>query len=90
MLSIFAIAAVCLGVMWIVLSILARPHWDASVSCQRVLGSDGVERDSWSFSGGYANTLLGQTVGRFKAWRARRKFSRQQRRREAAKARTCS
>lgn len=87
MLSKLAILAMLLGAAWMLISIMARPHWNASVSCARVIGADGVERDSWSFSAGYANTLLGQTVGKFMVARAQAKFSQQRRMREAAKLR---
>jgi len=87
MLSKLAILAALLGVAWMLISMMARPHWNASVSCNRVIGHDGVERDSWSFSAGYANTFLGKTIGRFKVARARKKYSGQQNMRVAAMSR---
>jgi len=83
----FAILAVLLAATWVLISIVARPHWNAGTSCSRVIGPDGVECDSWSFTAGYANTLLGRTVGRFEVARAQAKYSRQQRKRKAIKAR---
>jgi hypothetical protein len=77
-------ALVIAAVLCTLISALARPHWNAGVSCSRVVGVDGLERDSWSFHAGYANTLLGNTMGKFKVAQARAKFNRQQRKRDAS------
>lgn len=46
------------------LVVLATRHASASRQCRRGIDLDGVERDFWSFSGGYDNTLIGQTIGK--------------------------
>lgn len=61
-----------------------QQHYHAHTECRRVIGHDGRERDQWSFSGGWANTLIGQTVGRVYVGLASARFDRQQRKRDAA------
>ena len=60
-----------------------QQHFHAYTDCRRVIGHDGRERDQWSFSGGWANTLIGQTVGRVYVGLASARFDRQQRKRKA-------
>jgi CDP-diacylglycerol pyrophosphatase len=61
-----------------------QQHYHAHTECRRVIGHDGRKRDKWSFSGGWANTLIGQTVGRVYVGLASARFDRQQRKRDAA------
>lgn len=61
-----------------------QQHFHVHTECRRVVGHDGRERDQWSFSGGWANTLIGQTVGRVYVGLASARFDRRQRKRDAA------
>lgn len=40
-----------------------QQHFYAYSSCRRVVGTDGQQRESWSFTSGRANTLLGRVIG---------------------------
>lgn len=63
--AIFALLVACLALIITILSSSTQQHFYANSECCRVIGRDGQERDSWSFTSGHNNTLIGYTIGRF-------------------------
>ena len=85
MISIVALVVALAALAVTLASNQTRQHFHARIECRRAMGHDGRERDEWSFSGGWVNTLIGQTVGRVYVCLASTRFARQQRKRDAAR-----
>lgn len=86
---IFIVSLIALGVSLLALFITitsgsTEQHFYAHSQCSRVLGQDGQERDSWSFSSGHSNALIGRTIGPIYIAMARAKHNRLERRSAAA------
>lgn len=62
--AIFALLVASLALIITILSSSTQQHFYAHSQCSRVIGRDGQERDSWSFSSRHKNTLIGHTIGR--------------------------
>lgn len=62
--AIFALFVASLALIITILSTSTQQHYYAYSQCSRVIGRDGQERDSWSFTSGHKNTLIGYTIGR--------------------------
>lgn len=62
--AIFALLVASLALIITVLGSSTQQHFYAHSQCSRVIGRDGQERDSWSFTSGHKNTLIGYTIGR--------------------------
>lgn len=61
-----SIAALVLSLLALLVTLTSRQttqHFYAYSSCRREVSADGKERESWSFTSGYANTFIGRTVG---------------------------
>ncbi len=63
--AIFALLVASLALIITVLGSSTQQHFYAHSQCSRIIGRDGQERDSWSFTSGHSNTLIGHTIGRF-------------------------
>lgn len=62
--AIFALFVASFALIITLLSASTQKQFYAHSQCSRVIGRDGQERDSWSFSSGHKNTLIGCTIGR--------------------------
>lgn len=62
--AIFSLLVASLALIITILSSSTQQHFNAHSQCSRVIGRDGQERDSWSFTSGHNNTLIGHTIGR--------------------------
>lgn len=62
--AIFALFAASLALNITILHASTQQHFYANSQCSHVIGRDSQERDSWSFSSGHKNTLIGHTIGR--------------------------
>ncbi len=62
--AVFALFVASLALIITFLSSSTQQHFYAHSQCSRVIGRDGQERDSWSFSSGHNNTLIGYTLVR--------------------------
>lgn len=62
--AIFSLFVASLALIITILSSSTQQHFYAHSQCSRVIGRDGQERDSWSFTSGHNNTLIGHTIGR--------------------------
>jgi hypothetical protein len=62
--AIFSLLVASLALIITILSSSTQQHFYAHSQCSRVIGRDGQERDSWSFTSGHNNTLIGHTIGR--------------------------
>lgn len=62
--AIFSLLVASLALVITILSSSTQQHFYAHSQCSRVIGRDGQERDSWSFTSGHNNTLIGHTIGR--------------------------
>ncbi len=62
--AVFALFVASLALIITILSSSTQQHFYAHSQCSRVIGRDGQERDSCSFSSGRNNTLIGHTFGR--------------------------
>ncbi len=62
--AIFALFVASFALIITLLSASTQQHFYAHSQCSRVIGQDGQEHDSWSFTFGHSNTLIGRTIGR--------------------------
>ncbi len=62
--AIFSLLVASLALIITILSSSTQQHFHTHSQCSRVIGRDGQERDSWSFTSGHNNTLIGHTIGR--------------------------
>ena len=62
--AIFSLLVASLALIITILSSSTQQHFYADSQCSRVIGRDGQERDSWSFTSGHNITLIGHTIGR--------------------------
>jgi hypothetical protein len=62
--AIFALLAASLALIVTILGSSTQQHFYVHSQCSRVIGLNGQERDSRSFSSRHKNTLIGHTIGR--------------------------
>lgn len=80
-------AALVIALLALFVTLVSRQtkqHFYAYSSCSHEIGPDGQERDCWQFHSGFANTLIGRTVGRVYIALAHAKYQRLVRRYDAA------
>lgn len=62
--AIFALFVASFALIITIRSASIKQHFYAHSKCSRVIGRDGQERDSWSFTSGHKHTLIGYSIGR--------------------------
>jgi hypothetical protein len=70
------------GLSVVLLTYWTGRHYGSSISCSKVVQSDGQECDRYSFNAWRANTLIGHTVGRVYIALASARYERRESKRE--------